>query len=180
MVNFPALGSPDPILDARLLGKVTRDIRNTIAPSWITLPSDRIGSKGYGKLSADTWRILCTVSLVFTLVPLWSEGTEEMKLALQNFVYLITAVIYSTKRSISENDILLVEQNIRDYLRTLVELYGPDVLVPNHHLLLHLGDFLRRFGPVHGWWTFAFERYNGILQQINTSNKLGESIVILL
>ncbi|PIL27816.1 hypothetical protein GSI_10970 [Ganoderma sinense ZZ0214-1] len=27
------------------------------------------------------------------------------------------------------------------------------------------------FGPVHGWWTFPFERFNGLLQRLNTNSK---------
>lgn len=149
------------------------DVRKTIAPSWISLPAGEIGSKGYGRLSADQWRVFCTISLVFTLVPLWSTGTEDMQAVLRSFIHLVTAIIYATKRSISETDINIVEENIRDYLKTLVELYGSEGLRPNHHLLLHLGMFLRRLGPVHGWWTFAFERYNGIIQRFNTNNRIG-------
>jgi hypothetical protein len=47
-------------------------------------------------------------------------------------------------------------------------------LYPNHHLSLHLAECIRNFGPVHGWWAFPFERYNGIIQRYNTNNKMGE------
>ena len=48
--------------------------------------------------------------------------------------------------------------------------------VPNHHLSLHLYECLVLFGPVHGWWAFPFERYNGLLRRININYKPGKCV----
>lgn len=45
---------------------------------------------------------------------------------------------------------------------------------PNHHSCLHLHEFLLRYGPMHGWWMFPFERIIGALQKTNTNYKIGE------
>ena len=63
-----------------------------------------------------------------------------------------------------------------EYLRTLRELFDHD-LVPNHHLSLHLATCLLLFGPVRGTWGYPFERYNGIIQRLNTNNHISESFV---
>ncbi|OSD02717.1 hypothetical protein PYCCODRAFT_1444830 [Trametes coccinea BRFM310] len=47
-------------------------------------------------------------------------------------------------------------------------------LVPNHHLSLHLAACLLLFGPVHGWWAFPFERFNGILERLSTNNQTNQ------
>ncbi|KAF6741021.1 hypothetical protein DFP72DRAFT_995748 [Ephemerocybe angulata] len=150
------------ILDAIVLGEVVDDIKKTTLPSWIAAPSQNIGTKKQGKLSADQWRVLCTVSLVITLVRLWGEGGEQAtsRKWLDNFLALVTAIKYATKRSTTEESITIVDDHLQLYLKGLVELFSRDVLTVNHHLSLHLPAFLRRLGPVHGWWTFAFERYN--------------------
>ena len=44
---------------------------------------------------------------------------------------------------------------------------------PNHHLALHLHQYLVLFGPVHAWWTFPFKRMIGMLQHIPTNGKDG-------
>jgi hypothetical protein len=31
-----------------------------------------------------------------------------------------------------------------------------------------------RYGPVHGWWMFPFERVIGALQKTNTNYKIGK------
>jgi hypothetical protein len=39
---------------------------------------------------------------------------------------------------------------------------------------LLVGNFLRLYGPVRGWWMFPFERVIGNLQRSRTNNKLGK------
>ncbi|KAI0710497.1 hypothetical protein C8Q76DRAFT_592296, partial [Earliella scabrosa] len=55
-------------------------------------------------------------------------------------------------------------------LKTLQVLFNHK-FVPNHHLSLHLWQCLLLFGPVHAWWAFPFERYNGLLQNLNTNSQ---------
>ncbi|KDQ21303.1 hypothetical protein BOTBODRAFT_40142 [Botryobasidium botryosum FD-172 SS1] len=43
-------------------------------------------------------------------------------------------------------------------------------LVPNHHVAMHYLPWFKAFGPVYGWWLFAFERFNGILERVKTNN----------
>ena len=107
---------------------------------------------------------------------LWGQrsATEYQHQILENFLALVTVVRFATMRSTSEQRIKIVEEQLQLYLSSFVELYSATALHPNHHMSLHLPECLRAFGPVHGWWAFPFERYNGILQQIETNNRRGE------
>jgi hypothetical protein len=67
----------------------------------------------------------------------------------------------------------ITEQFIQRYLESFIELYGANNMIPSQHLSQHLVECLWEFGPVHGWWAFPFERYNGILQKQNTNHWLG-------
>ncbi|KAI0655866.1 hypothetical protein C8Q70DRAFT_883543, partial [Cubamyces menziesii] len=107
------------IITQDVIDVIRADIQNTILPSWMERPPKNFGSASHGKLKADQWRTVCTVSLTITLVRLW--GLRD---------------IFSHE------------------------------LVPNHHLSLHLVSCLLLFGPVHGWWAYPFERYNGLLDDI--------------
>ena len=62
---------------------------------------------------------------------------------------------------------------MHSYLSGLKELFPEYSLHPNHHMALHLRDYLLLYGPVHSWWTFPFERLIGILQRISTNYKIG-------
>lgn len=61
-----------------------------------------------------------------------------------------------------------------EYVKGLKDVFPVEFIKPSHHYLLHLADSLERFGPMPGWWAFAFERLNGFVQRTKTNNKLGK------
>lgn len=42
---------------------------------------------------------------------------------------------------------------------------------PNHHHLLHVKQCVLDYGPIHVFWTFAFERNNGLLASFHSSQR---------
>lgn len=106
---------------------------------------------------------------------LWGQhdSSNEHKDVLQNFISLVIAVHWASQRSSCLDHIDVVQSQFDYYLKSLVRLFGKGVLIPNHHLLLHLAECLHAFGLVHRWWSFPLEQYNGIIQRKNTNNKLG-------
>ena len=67
------------------------------------------------------------------------------------------------KPSLSAMDITLAGALLRQFCKRFAEIYGPELVTPNIHLHTHLADCIRDYGPVHSFWLFSFERYNGIL-----------------
>jgi len=41
---------------------------------------------------------------------------------------------------------------------------------PNHHYCTHTAQSVENFGPLHGFWTFLFERLNRVLKSYKTNN----------
>ncbi|KAI0364850.1 hypothetical protein BV20DRAFT_955421 [Pilatotrama ljubarskyi] len=160
------------VLDRAIVTRIREDIAATVFPSWVERPPRNFGSPGHGKLKADQWRTACTVSLVITLCRLWgsSAASERERLLLDNFVHLVCAVDLATRRVTDPSRIMQFDKHMFEYLSSLRSLFSHD-FVPNHHLSLHLYEFLLLFGPVHAWWAFPFERFNGLLQRLNTNNK---------
>ncbi|KAI9057531.1 hypothetical protein FKP32DRAFT_1583597 [Trametes sanguinea] len=161
------------ILDQSTISQIRRDITETVLPSWLERPPRNFGSRSHGKLKADHWRTVCTVSMVVTLVRLWgsSSATAKEKALLENFVHLVSAVDLATRRSMSPERAEKFDEHISQYLAGLQELFDWHHFVPNHHISLHILECLLNFGPVHAWWAFPFERFNGLLQNLNTSSK---------
>ncbi|CDO77460.1 hypothetical protein BN946_scf184881.g3 [Trametes cinnabarina] len=160
------------VIDRETLQRIREDIASMVLPSWMERPPRNFGSPTHGKLKADQWRTACTVSLVITLCRLWgsSEASERQRLLLDNFIHLVSAVDLATRRRTDPNRIARFDAHMVQYLSTLRSLFNHN-FVPNHHLSLHLYECLLLFGPVHAWWAFPFERYNGILQRLNVNNK---------
>ncbi|KAJ3552961.1 hypothetical protein NM688_g3879 [Phlebia brevispora] len=169
---------------AKVLGKETlavihMDAERTLLPSWVSRAPKGFGSTKCGKLSADQWRTVCTIHLPVTLIRLWGTNREDpdedrKKRMLRNYMDLVSAVNIAGMMVMTEEHIKLYETTILRYLHDLKNLYHEAAIKPNHHLAVHLALFLRRFGPVHSWRAYAFERFNYLLQQVNTNNRMGD------
>ncbi|CDO75322.1 hypothetical protein BN946_scf184517.g5 [Trametes cinnabarina] len=170
--DLPAEKSKYDIFDAAILHELRKDIASTVLPSWMEKAPRNFGTAAHGKLKADQWRTLGTVNLVITLVRLWgsSSASDEEREVLDNFIHLACAVDLASRRSMHAERAAAYDRHMEAYLKGLRRLYKHQI-VPNHHLSLHLRPLLEAFGPVHGWWAFPFERYNGILQRMNTNSK---------
>ncbi|EIW65135.1 uncharacterized protein TRAVEDRAFT_109543 [Trametes versicolor FP-101664 SS1] len=163
------------ILDQETVTSLRADIAATSFPSWLERPPRNFGSTSHGKLKADMWRTVCTVSMVITLVRLWGgrEATERQRALLENFVHLVSAVDLAARRSTNQERIDKYDRHMLDYLTSLRDLFDHQ-LVPNHHLSLHLKECLELFGPVSAWWAFPFERFNGLLQRLSTNSQTSD------
>jgi hypothetical protein len=165
--------------------EIWSDIRVMATPSWMASVPKDLGSGNHGKVKADQWRILGTTYLPVSLVRLWGkvhpgdQRSERCRKILDITISLLSAVTIATSRvtSCSRADSYL--QHMQAYLNGIQELFPEYKLHPNHHMALHLHEYLILFGPVHAWWTFPFERIIGQLQRIPTNSKIGKIACIL-
>jgi hypothetical protein len=161
--------------------EVWSDIEAMLTPSWITSVPKNLGSPSHGKVKADQWRVLGTMYLPVSLVRLWGkardgdERSERCRKILNSTISLLSAVIVASSRVTSASRADLYLQHMQAYLSGIQSLFPEYKLHPNHHMALHLHEYLMLFGPVHAWWTFPFERIIGMLQRIPTNSKIGKT-----
>lgn len=163
------------LLDPTILQDIRADMQSTFLPSWVQPAPSNFGSPSHGKLKAAQWRTICTINMVITLVRIWGardgpRATKRNRQLLNNFIDLVLAVEYATCRTMSSSRAASYDAHIFRYVQDLLTVFEHK-LVPNHHMSLHLRECLDLFGPVHGWWAFPFERYNGLIAQLKTNNK---------
>ncbi|KAJ3500882.1 hypothetical protein NLJ89_g9593 [Agrocybe chaxingu] len=162
------------ILDREMMHAVWADMTRSQLPTWITPPPPNWGTAKRGKLSADNWRVICTIHLPVTLIRLWGHDTGRRKELLDNFMDLVAAVRVANMRLSSENQIQLYHDHIERYVRNLRRLFPDQHLKPSHHAALHIGDMLHSFGPNHSHSGPHYERYINFFHRINTNEKFGE------
>ena len=86
---------------------------------------------------------------------------------------LAVALRWATSHRITAEHADRYRSHLLSYLHVIRQMCPAQDLRPNHHEAIHLADLLLHCGPVHGWWMFPFERVIGMLQHVNTNNKLG-------
>lgn len=169
------------------LRHIQEDIAATVRPRHQATPPSNLGDPSHGKLKADQWRTCMEFDIPVSLVKLWSEDlqsdsedddVQRRKHLLESTMLLATALRWATSHRTSEKHANEYMKNMRAYLATLRKLFPKRNLLPNHHSALFIGEMLLRFGPVHGWWCFPFERVIGLLQQVNTNSKMGTYIPV--
>ena len=84
--------------------------------------------------------------------------------------YLCTSVL--SKTDIKKAHLLFVKFGVR-----FEKLYGKKAVTSNMHLHCHLKECVIDCGPVHAFWCFSFERFNGILGTMQVN---GRSVEIQL
>ena len=143
-----------------------------------SVPSN-LGDAAHGKLKADQWHALWTTHLPLLLTHLWavaSSGTPWLircHKILDVTISLLSAVMIASSHTISPAGTDTCPQHMQDYLAGLKKLFPEYNLYLNHHIALHLHEYLLLFGPIHTWWTFPFERIIRMLQQMQTNSKIG-------
>lgn len=108
-----------------------------------------------------------------------------------NFLKLCAALkILVSPRAITEEELTLADNLIREYglelttvscrtsrdslcYQQFIQLYGPEVIRPNHHYATHMALCVRNYGPLYEFWTFLFERLNKVLKSYKTPNHAG-------
>lgn len=157
------------------------DIRALLKPTWMTSVPLNLGEAAHGKLKADQWRALGTTYLPLSIIRLWGLANDDSPRSrrcqeiLNITMSLISAVTIASSRSMSIGLANSYLQHMQAYLAGLKLLFPGYGLHPNHHLALHLHQYLLLFGPVHAWWAFPFERMIGMVQRMSTSGKIGMS-----
>lgn len=121
-------------------------------------------SSGYGGFTANQW---CNWITIYSPVVLKSILPDDH---LRCWLLYVRACSILRSRIIKRSDIISADLYLTEFCRGFEHLYGGNHCTPNMHLHLHLKDCLLD-GPVHAFWCYAFERFNGVLGSIHTNRK---------
>lgn len=122
-------------------------------------------SGNYGVFSAAEWK---NWTVTFSLYALCGILPEEDYRCWEKFVIACRILC---KPFISKEDIGKVDSLLLNFCKSVERLYGLSSISCNMHLHCHLKECLLDFGPIHVYWCFSFERYNGTFGKLHTNNK---------
>ena len=163
------------------LKAIQNDIAATIRPRWHAAPPANLGQVSHGKLKADEWRSCFEFDIPVSLLRIETQRMASGKRAdeyrgklVHSTFLLATAIRWATSHRTSTKHIESYTKTMKEYLETLKYLRPNQRFRPNHVNALLVGNYLRLYGPVRGWWMFPFERVIGDLQRTSTNYQLGE------
>ena len=135
--------------------KRIRDVINeTATPSWVNLVPSNFGDSSAGTLKADEWRTIITIYLPIALISLWateySQGPHSVQLRsiLDHTMHLVSAISVVSQRTMTVARAEAYQRYMVSYIRDLQKLF-PDVgFRPNHHMAIHIHNFMLHMDPL--------------------------------
>ena len=94
---------------------------------------------------------------------------------LESWLQYVRACRILCKYDLSTHDIQLADAFLLRFCTKVEQLFGSSSITPNMHLHGHLKEDIHAFGPIHAFWLFAYETFNGILGSYPNNNKSIES-----
>ncbi|ORX45067.1 hypothetical protein DM01DRAFT_1294826, partial [Hesseltinella vesiculosa] len=140
-------------------------VHDLIVPPSMQMSRRKIASR-FSQLTSDDWRK-------------WTLGISQCLLhdtclslvQFQHWLLFVEACKLVTRPSITRSQARQADQLFCEFGNGVRSLYGRHAVTINMHLHAHLVDNLLDFGPVYSFWCFGFERYNGIIKNINTNQR---------
>ena len=72
---------------------------------------------------------------------------------------------------IKKEQVLLADALLLKFCKRTQRLYGANSITTNVHMHCHMRECILDYDPLHGFWLFAFERYNGLLGEYPHNNR---------
>ncbi|KAG1737090.1 uncharacterized protein EDB91DRAFT_1249737 [Suillus paluster] len=174
-----------------------KDIVNAVKwPSHVTRLPKNLGENQSLK-KADEWRRILKITPVI-LWWSWRDANDELpdsepplppntvapdflrncRLLHQAILHLCMGVRILASHSISMAQAHTGQSFLAHYCLECLQLRIP--LTINHQASMHTAAMIKKCGPVYGWWLFAFERFNGMLERVQHNGHDGGWIELTL
>ena len=119
---------------------------------------------GFVSFTADQWKNWVVYYSLFVLHDMLNTDVLE---CWRHFVQACRIVL---AKHISPEKVFLGDAHFLQFCLRMQSLFGNNSITPNMHMHCHLHSFILDFGPLHGFWLYAFERYNGLLGAMPHNN----------
>jgi len=152
------------LIDNKAMSLIQDRVNSTSTPHYVGRIPHKIASSFSG-FTADqfkNWTNLFSIMALRGILP-----TEHLKC----WQYFVQASRILCQMSLTDDQIQLADAFLLQFCRRVENLYGKNIITPNMHLHCHLKQSLCDYGPMHNFWLFSYERYNGILENFPSNNR---------
>ena len=133
----------------------------------VTVPPDvgRIPNKilsGFSSFTSDQWK---NWVIYYSLIAMGNILSTNILECWRHFV-LACRILCS--RQLTMEQVMLADALLLHFCRRTERIFGWKCVTPNMHLHCHLRSCIVDYGPLHGFWCYA---YNGILGSMPNNNR---------
>ena len=147
---------PNKILKQNDLKSIQELIDSMKVPSNMGRIPNKIASN-FGSFTSEQWKLWTVVYSEFALKKYLPS--EDYKL----WLLFVKASRILTIPIITYRSLALAHTSLMQFCKKFETTYGQSEVTPNMHLHSHLINCVVHYGPVHNFWLFSFERFNGVL-----------------
>ena len=119
---------------------------------------------GFASFTADQWKnwvVYYSTLVLFDILP---------QNHLECWRHFVLACRLLCSKELTAYSVQVSNALLLQFCKKAEHLYDKDFVTPNMHMHMHLKLCVLDYGPLHGFWLFAFERYNGELGSISNNN----------
>ena len=150
-------------LDKQAIDRIHKRIEKVVLPSNLGRMPTQIDSRA--TYTAEQWKNWTIYFSIFCFHDLLSKPQIEC------WRHFVLACRYLCKKTLTETDITIADSLLLRFCSRTEQLFGSNVVTPNMHMHGHLSECVRDYGPLHAFWLFSFERYNGLLGAQPNNNR---------
>jgi len=152
------------IITNRQFNEIQDCVDKIIVPTGIGRIPYKINS-GFSCFTADQWK---NWTLYYSLLVLHDILDSEHLECWRHFVLACRILCH---KILTTRELQLADALIMQFCKRTEQIYGKEVITPNMHMHAHLRSCIEDYGPLHSFWLYAFECYNGLLEKIPNNNR---------
>ncbi|XP_029176567.1 uncharacterized protein LOC114944694 isoform X2 [Nylanderia fulva] len=84
----------------------------------------------------------------------------------KHWLLFVYSIYIFSKTKFTDNEFDKAEKALHQFVLNIELLYGKENMKYNVHMMLHMPDYVRKYGAVWAWSAFPFEHFNGIIAKM--------------
>ena len=138
---------------------IQKEVDHILPPGNVERIPHKIAA-GFSGFTAEQWMLW---TMLYSPLVLRNKIPQELY---DHWILFSQACSLLCSPSIYINDVNKADELLVTFCTKHQELYGAQSCTPNMHMHCHLKQCLIDVGPLHAFWCFSFERYNGMLEKM--------------
>lgn len=120
----------------------------------------RIPQSIKNKLKANEWKSFLLYYSLSCLIDIMPQKY------VQHWLLFVYSIYIFSKTKFTDNEFDKAKTALHQFVLNIELFYGKEYMKYNVHMMLHMPDYIKKYGAVWAWSAFPFEHFNGIIAKM--------------